>query len=109
MPGGDGHTAPLAPPEAPTPEEAVVYLVGEVYQLRRTVEVLAEQVSRLTTKVQRPDLQKYTVAEACDRLKLGHTKIYDLMNAGELEYVVEAGRRIITEEAVQSWERKNRR
>lgn len=71
-------------------------------------EHLVDEVSRLRVRVERPDLQKYTVDEACDRLKRSRSSVYDLMQRGSLVPIKEAGRTYITEEEIQRWERVQR-
>lgn len=94
------------------PEEAIIYMASEIKRLTDTILGLQREVSRLSTKIEQPDRIKYTVGEACKRMKVGRSTIYKFMNAGELAYeevtIGESKKRRITETAVQSWERKNR-
>src|SRR5690606_15706887 len=68
--------APAPCPPAPSPEEAVVFLVQEVARLSRAVAGMSEQVSRLATKVERPDLVKHSVEEAAERLGRSRSSVY---------------------------------
>lgn len=85
---------------------AIAALVDDAVD--RAVAPLADEVARLRSRVQRPDLQKYTVDEACERLKRSRSGVYDLMQRGELVPVKEAGRTYLTEEEIQRWERTQR-
>lgn len=90
-------------------DEAVIVVLQEVRRLSDEVAGLRRELSRLTTKVQRPDLVKHSVDEACERIGLGRSKLYEEINAGRLDAIKEGRRTFITEESVQSWERAQRR
>ena len=90
-------------------DEAAIVILQEVRALTEKVEVMGRQLARLTTKVERPDLVKYAVDEAAERMGISRSKLYDEINAGRLEHIKEGRRTFITEEAVQSWERTLRR
>lgn len=83
-------------------------LVAEVARLARAVESMSEQVSRLTTKVERPDLVKHSIEEAARRLGRSRSSVYELIKAGELTPVRERGRTFLTEEECRRWERASR-
>lgn len=76
--------------------------------LNEVVSPLAEEIAELRGRLQRPDLVKYSVEEACERLKRSRSGVYDLMKKGELVPVKEAGRTYLTEEEIQRWERTQR-
>jgi transposase len=69
---------------------------------------LTDEVSRLRQRIVRPDLEKYSVEEAAGRIKRSRSSVYELMKAGELVPVREAGRTYLTEEEIQRWERTQR-
>lgn len=90
-------------------EETAIVVVQELRRLSEKVDTMGVQLARLVTKVQRPDLVKYSVDEACERMGIGRSKLYEEINAGRLESIKEGRRTFITEESVQSWERDQRR
>jgi excisionase family DNA binding protein len=59
--------------------------------------------------LRRPDRVKYTVLEAAERLGLSRSKVFELLKTQELQSVKESGRRLITEEMIERWEREQRR
>lgn len=81
--------------------EYVALILGELRALRK-------EVDRLTVAVRRPERTKYSPGQAARRLGIGRTKVYDLMKREDLAYVVEEGRRFITEAACQDYERRAR-
>lgn len=69
---------------------------------------LIDEIARLRTRIQRPDLQKYTIEESCERMKRSRSSIYAIIMAGEITPVKERGRTFLTEEEIQRWERTQR-
>ncbi len=43
-----------------------------------------------------------TIEGTCRRIKCGKTKVYDMINAGELEAVKLDGKRLVTERSIQA-------
>jgi excisionase family DNA binding protein len=91
-----------------TTDDALVLLVQEFRRVASELDEVKRELSRLNTRVQRPDLQKYSVQEASARLRRSESTVWEMIKSGEIEAVKEKGRRYITEEAVQTWERKQR-
>ena len=90
-------------------EEAEILILQELRALRGEVSTMGAQLARLQSKVQRPDLVKYSIDEAAERLGIGRSTLYREIDAGRIETVKEKTRRFVTEQAVQSWERAQRR
>lgn len=90
-------------------QETAIVVMQELRRLSEKVDTMGVQLARLVTKVQRPDLVKYSVDEACERMGIGRSKLYEEINAGRLESIKEGRRTFITEESVRSWERDQRR
>ena len=86
--------------------QALLEAVGRIVE--DAVAPLTDEVARLSDRVQRPDLVKYSVDEACARLKRSRSSVYNLVQRGELVPVKEAGRTYLTEEECQRWERTQR-
>ena len=98
---GRSHTREIS-----TDQQALVKALARV--VAENVVPLADEIARLSTRLQRPDLQKYTVDEACIRLKRSRSSLYALFKSGELNRVNEQGRTYLTEEEIQRWERSQR-
>ena len=90
-------------------KEAEILILQELRALRGEVSTMGAQLARLQSKVQRPDLVKYSIDEAAERLGIGRSTLYREIDAGRIETVKEKTRRFVTEQAVQSWERAQRR
>ena len=86
--------------------EALSRIVDDAVQC--AVAPLIDEIAALRVRIQRPDLVKYSVDEACERLKRSRSGVYDLMKRGELVPLKEAGRTYLTEEEIQRWERTQR-
>lgn len=76
--------------------------------LTAQVESLATQVSRLAAKIENPEHQKYSVEEACQRLRKSRSSFYRLREQGLLEVFKEGGRAYTTEAAILRCERRLR-
>jgi excisionase family DNA binding protein len=49
------------------------------------------------------DIQLFTVAEVCERLRIKKTKAYALMNEGELDTVTLGGQRLVPAETLRQF------
>lgn len=66
------------------------------------------ELRRMSARLERPDLQKYSVEEAAERLGRSRSGVYELIKLGELVPVRERGRTYLTEEECRRWERVQR-
>jgi excisionase family DNA binding protein len=51
------------------------------------------------------DLGALTVREFCDRYRLGHSKVYDMIGSGELRAVKVGSRTLLLAKDIKDWER----
>jgi excisionase family DNA binding protein len=51
------------------------------------------------------DLGALTVREFCDRYRLGHSKVYDMIGNGELRAVKVGSRTLLLAKDIKEWER----
>ena len=90
-------------------DETAELILQEIRALGEKIEAMSAQIARLTAKIERPDLVKRNVNDAAKRLGISRSAVYREIKAGQLESVKERGRRFVTEEACQTWERRQRR
>lgn len=80
-------------------------LTTAIDALRTEVQTMSIQLSRLTKKIENPEHVKYSVAEACERMKIAHSTYYRRKDAGQLQTFHEGGRVYTTEAAILACER----
>jgi excisionase family DNA binding protein len=90
-------------------EEFEALLREVIEPLQSQIANLQEETRQLRLMLRRPDRVKYTVLEAAERLGLSRSKVFELLKTQELQSVKESGRRLITEEMIERWEREQRR
>ena len=80
-------------------------LIVTVQTLSQNVDALNQTVERLSRKVENPEHQKYTIDEACKRLKCSVSTFHRKVKEGLLESYQEGGRTFTTEAAILRYER----
>lgn len=80
-------------------------LIVTVQTLSQNVEALTQTVERLYRKVENPEHQKYTIDEACKRLRFTNSTFHRKVKDGLLESYQEGGRTFTTEAAILRYER----
>lgn len=80
-------------------------LIVTVQTLSQNVDSLNRTVERLYRKVENPEHQKYTIDEACERMKCSVSTFHRKVKGGLLESYQEGGRTFTTEAAILRYER----
>jgi excisionase family DNA binding protein len=89
-------------------QDEINKLLSMVSTLSTSIDDLRIEVSTLSRKVQNPEYIKYTVDEACDRMKVSRQTFYRRVGDGVLDVFKEGGRTYTTEANVLRYERTMR-